>query len=144
MSAELADRYPGLRYAYDEYTIQSSSRDYSSVSVKHTRTVSKPGGKEIQDLGTESWTCTMWNNKLTEGFLRPREEKDPDFEPVPEYASVMPLEVWLKAARAGAFIEDDGDGYWVKTCNGKQVMNTQISVFGHNPQWATHVAWFDK
>lgn len=61
-------------------------------------------------------------------------------EDVPEYAELMSLEEWQNAVEAGAFIPDDGTGYYATATK----MNREACSFGPAPAWATHVAWFNK
>lgn len=63
-----------------------------------------------------------------------------EFRPVPDYADVMSAEDWSNCVRVGAFIPDDGDGYWCK--NG--IYESNVSCWKPKPEWATHVAWYNR
>ena len=62
-----------------------------------------------------------------------------------EYQAVMggdlfTTEEWIENVRLGAFIPDDGDGYYV--VDGKR---TNIYVWDHPaPKGTTHVIWYNK
>lgn len=60
---------------------------------------------------------------------------------IPDYAEIMTAEEWEKAVEAGAYIPYDGSGYWAIKDKG---MDTNTYCFGPKPDWATHVAWFNK
>lgn len=63
-----------------------------------------------------------------------------EFRPIPDYADVMSSEVWDMCVSVGAFIPDDGSGYWCK--NDKYESN--VSCWSPRPEWATHVAWYNR
>ncbi len=59
----------------------------------------------------------------------------PNFTKVPRYADVIPVSDFV------GFIPDDGIGYYMFGKN----MESNMSVFRHDqPEWATHVAWYNK
>ena len=58
---------------------------------------------------------------------------------IPDYADVMTLEDWEESVQCGAFIPNDGSGYWCK--DGKE---SGDSVWSTDPEDATHVAWYNK
>ena len=51
----------------------------------------------------------------------------------------MTADDFEKTVESGMIIEDDGTGYWA-TEDGI----SKIDCFTKKPQWATHVAWFNK
>lgn len=62
---------------------------------------------------------------------------------MPGYGDLMPLDCWLASRDCEAFIPYDGDGYWATTDG----MDRDSSVWNSNcppPEWATHVAWFNR
>lgn len=63
-----------------------------------------------------------------------------NLEPIPEYAHIMTEQEWKSNVRAGAYCSCDGSGYWA-TDRG---MDPNADAFDNQPDWATHVAWFNK
>ncbi len=61
----------------------------------------------------------------------------------PDYADVMTKEEWLESIRCGAFIPDDGCGYWAKEIDGS-ILESGVDCFTEPPDDATHVAWYNK
>lgn len=59
----------------------------------------------------------------------------------PNLGDVMTAEDWEDAVNDGAFIHSDGCGNWA-TAEGYS--DDDNDVFGPKPEWATHVAWFNK
>ncbi len=53
---------------------------------------------------------------------------------------IMTKEEWIECVRCGAFIPDDGVGYWgTETHYGEQFDSFHVA-----PKSATHVHWFNK
>lgn len=64
----------------------------------------------------------------------------PDFSKHDDIADIMSVEEWQANVDFGSFIPSDGSGYWAK----KDVCST-LSVWSvEKPEWATHVAWYNK
>lgn len=76
-----------------------------------------------------------------------RKDKEPKFEPFPDYGDKMTLKSWLEAVKEGAFIDYDGHGY---LATAKQMSDIKVipSQFRNKtvktPEWATHVMWFNR
>ncbi|ADP02624.1 hypothetical protein [Salmonella phage PVPSE1] len=60
--------------------------------------------------------------------------------PIPNYADVMDVHSWDCCVKCGAFIPDDGNGYWCPDEN----YESDISCWSPRPEWATHVAWYNR
>uniref|UniRef100_A0AAU8GH09 Uncharacterized protein n=2 Tax=unclassified Seunavirus TaxID=2494210 RepID=A0AAU8GH09_9CAUD len=60
--------------------------------------------------------------------------------PIPSYADVMTAEQWECSVRCGAFIPDDGIGYWCRDDKHESC----VSCWTPKPEWATHVAWYNR
>lgn len=56
-----------------------------------------------------------------------------------ELDCLMSAEEFLDYADSGAFISDDGSGYWATD---KKISN--VSCWSQKPDWATHVCWFNR
>lgn len=64
-----------------------------------------------------------------------------ELKEIPEYADVMTIEEWGDSVACGGFIPDDGGGCWATT----EGMDNGSNVWdGEPPEWATHVAWFNR
>lgn len=63
-----------------------------------------------------------------------------NLEPIPEYAHVMSEKEWNESVESGCFIPYDGSGYWAT----EKGMDPNADAFYPKPDWATHVAWFNK
>jgi hypothetical protein len=61
-------------------------------------------------------------------------------EPIPDYARIMTVEEWVGGLESTAFTPDDGSGYWAT----EKIMDRNCDAFDKKPDWATHVAWFNK
>jgi hypothetical protein len=64
----------------------------------------------------------------------------PKFIPVRAYADVFTAEQWKGITTSRSIIASDGSGYWMQGL----LMQSNISAFMEKPDWATHVAWFNK
>lgn len=66
-------------------------------------------------------------------------------EKAPDYADSFEKNDWLQFVKFGAFIPDDGCGMWAaKSDDGFLYESTDHDAFGPAPEWATHVAWYNK
>ncbi len=63
----------------------------------------------------------------------------PKMQPNPDYGDLFTVKEWDESVKFGAFIPDDGDGYWAT-----EKEHAYISVWDEKPDWATHVVWFNK
>ena len=70
---------------------------------------------------------------------------EPEYEEIPDYCDLMPLEEFVAACEGGGFIDSDGEGYYAT-----DKLMTRISC---RPRFAvagilrtdfTHIAWFNK
>ena len=68
-------------------------------------------------------------------------EHYPVWEEHEDYAYIMSAEEWEEARDAGSFIPYDGHGYWAKE---KEHSNFNVWDFTERPEWATHVAWYNR
>lgn len=57
-----------------------------------------------------------------------------------EDGSMFTKEDWADIVRDGACAPDDGSGYWADI----NEYDTNYDAFGPAPEWATHVAWYNK
>ena len=65
---------------------------------------------------------------------------DSSIEDEYEFSELIELEDWKESVKFGAFIPDDGDGYYV--VDGKK---TSVYVWEHPaPEGTTHVIWYNK
>ena len=64
----------------------------------------------------------------------------PKFIPMRKYADLFTVAQWKEVTKSNAIIAGDGSGYWAKG----ELMQSNISAFTPQPEWATHVAWFNK
>lgn len=62
------------------------------------------------------------------------------FKKVPDYADVMSLACWEEMVMCAVFTPDDGNGYW---CAG-ETRQSDVNCFSKKPEWATHVAWYNR
>lgn len=63
-----------------------------------------------------------------------------EFEPLPGYGDLFTVAEFANDVKHGMFIPDDGSGYWATA-----TQMSRLSVWRHEkPDWATHVAWFNK
>jgi hypothetical protein len=63
--------------------------------------------------------------------------RKPELTPKCKYADMIPLEQWEESS---AFYSDDGSGYWAT-----ETHESNWSVFSvDKPEWATHIAWYNK
>jgi hypothetical protein len=63
------------------------------------------------------------------------------FQPVlADHADIMTAEAWHECVECGAFIPSDGTGYWMRG----EKLESDIDSFDPQPDWATHVAWYNK
>lgn len=66
-------------------------------------------------------------------------EKLQDFD---EYGDVFTADEWMaEGCRGMSFIPSDGSGYWA---NERGYSYAHPDIFGHKPEWATHVAWYNQ
>lgn len=65
----------------------------------------------------------------------------PELKPYSEYADIIKVKEFLQCKDSGYFIPWDGDGYY-----GTGSGESNISVWSNVPvpEWATHVAWYNK
>lgn len=61
-------------------------------------------------------------------------------ELLPEYVDLFSIKEWNNYIKSGAIAPDDGVGYWAT----EVYMNREAYAFDQRPEWATHVAWFNK
>ena len=67
-------------------------------------------------------------------------EYKPEMIKVPNYCDLMPAVEWQQASADHLFIPYDGDGYWATATH-----ESRMSVWRFDkPEWATHVAWYNK
>jgi hypothetical protein len=60
---------------------------------------------------------------------------------IPCFCDLMTCEEFLDAVKLGSYNADDGTGYFATSTQ----MDTLLEVFtDKKPDWATHVAWFNK
>lgn len=82
---------------------------------------------------------------ILEIMKRSGENEGLKFQDIPDYADMMPLQEWMDACECGAFIDYDGDG---ELATETQVSNIIIQPSDRKameiPEWATHVAWYNK
>jgi hypothetical protein len=62
-------------------------------------------------------------------------------EKIPDYAHLMPISEWRDSVAGGLFVPDDGIGRWA---TGDTMDDSSDVWAGDAPEWATHVAWFNK
>lgn len=67
--------------------------------------------------------------------------KTPKLRPHSDIGDLMPAEEWLHYRDCGIFIPDDGSGYW-STRDGESEQSVWTWV--NQPEWATHVMWYNK
>lgn len=61
---------------------------------------------------------------------------------IPEYCDLMELSEFQECVNCGDFIPDDGIGYYATSDR-----MSDLSVWSNQripPEWATHVAWFNR
>ena len=70
----------------------------------------------------------------------------PPLEPLPDpdYVDLYTVADWIECVRMGLFNDDDGSGCWAIADS-----MSRFSVWAAPgpyvpPEWATHVAWFNK
>lgn len=57
-----------------------------------------------------------------------------------QYRVMRDVTVWQQASADHLFIPYDGDGYWATATH-----ESRMSVWRFDkPEWATHVAWYNK
>jgi len=63
-------------------------------------------------------------------------------KPIPDYADMFVLDDWRSAVKESSFIPYDGSGYYATETE----MDPKSDVWDGTPapEWATHVAWFNK
>ena len=62
-------------------------------------------------------------------------------ENIPDYADLISADEFSKLVDAGGFVSSDGSGCWAT----KFYMDNDSNVWASSrPEWATHVAWFNK
>ena len=61
-------------------------------------------------------------------------------EKIPDNADVYTKKQWTEAVLHGAFVPYDGTGHWATAL----YMDRKTDAFKPAPEWATHVAWFNK
>lgn len=67
--------------------------------------------------------------------------------PAPEHVDLMPLDEFAALCNMGAFIDYDGTGYYATETEESNVLAKPSYVCDPNtthPEWATHVAWYNK
>lgn len=75
-------------------------------------------------------------NKLKDMFL----EEEITMEPIPDYGDLMTIESFNSAVESEFITDWDGTGYWATD---KEI--SRIDCFDNDqPDWATHVVWFNK
>ncbi len=107
-----------------------------SLVDKYTIMFEKLIESVISEVASKTYMSETQIENLHKHFGLSYEPKMFDF---PEYGDVFTLEDWDKSVVAGAFIPDDGDGYWAT-----EKQYAHISVWDTKPDWATHVVWFNK
>ena len=84
-----------------------------------------------------------WQSASTEEYIFRKFGIEYKYETTPlpkeDSGSIFEVKEWDEAVLSGAFIPDDGSGYWA-TKDGY----VAISVWDTKPDWATHVVWFNK
>lgn len=65
----------------------------------------------------------------------------PELSPHDDFGDLFTAEEWMSEGMRGcAFVPSDGSGYWA-TKDGHSY--SHYDIFGHKPEWATHVAWYN-
>lgn len=64
-----------------------------------------------------------------------------NMQPHDDFGDVFTFEEFKACVDCGAFISDDGSGYYAT-----ELEHSDISVWSDAPvpEWATHVAWYNK
>lgn len=68
-------------------------------------------------------------------------------ERLPDYCDLIPAEAFVKSVIGGGFVDSDGQGYWATVREMDRhapVCPSQIVRGAKQPDWATHVAWFNR
>ena len=60
---------------------------------------------------------------------------------IPEYCDLFTVEEFAYNVKLGAFIPSDGIGYWATETHEDDETNV---FYDSKPEWATHVAWYNK
>lgn len=60
--------------------------------------------------------------------------------PILEFAELFTLEEFVSSVKYGAITSDDGIGYWATETH----EDTKLDCWSPKPDWATHVAWYNK
>ena len=60
---------------------------------------------------------------------------------VPHYADLYTAGEWARDVELGALTPYDGSGYWASAAG---FFDMTSDAFDDRPEWATHVAWFNK
>jgi len=61
--------------------------------------------------------------------------------PLPNYGDLIPLEEWKSYVSQHSLIPYDGSGCWATS----DAMDDHSDVWNHDqPEWATHVMWFNR
>mgnify|MGYP001250097380 CR=1 FL=1 len=120
--------------------------------------------KEVQWLGPEEYNPKWWevrDSKIIELVIKNYVSNSPmmgEWEsekihklfgleyrpqmfknPKEDEGDIFKLKDWDDYVKMGAFIPDDGDGYWAT-----EKEYAYISAWDPKPDWATHVVWFNK
>lgn len=77
-----------------------------------------------------------------------KRNKEPKFEPIPDYGDHMTWDDFAESCEDGSFIDYDGDGHLATAdkCSNITVLPSMLED-GSNwkkPDWATHVVWYNK
>lgn len=82
---------------------------------------------------------------LLEWMKESAKEEGLKFEDIPDYADMMPIKEWMECCECGGFIDYDGHG---ELATATQVSNIIIQPSEREsmeiPEWATHVAWYNR
>lgn len=96
--------------------------------MKYTKT----GGVTKGEVGAAVAGVSVEHSTLKKlGRLEPHDTEGSDVFTAEEFAGLRAV---------GAIIPDDGCGYWA-TADGFSDFH---NCFGPKPEWATHVAWFNR
>ena len=65
---------------------------------------------------------------------------DVKLKPLSSYGEHMSVKEFASYVKVGAFIPDDGDGYWAT-----ETEMSDLCVWStRKPEWATHVMWYNR
>lgn len=86
--------------------------------------------------------CCSTVNENSERFILKRFgiEYKPRMRKHDNYSDIFTIEEFENDRSMGALISDDGSGYW-----STETERSNISVWSYEkPEWATHVAWYNR